>query len=449
MRRVLLSVVLLLLALVLQLTVLDRLPLPGGVAPDLVLLVVVALALSSGPVAGMLGGFCAGLALDIAPPSDHLIGAYALVFCLVGYCCGLVSAELDSTVLLPLAASALGAAGGAALYAAVGVILGNPDVTGSAVRHVLPVSVLYDVLLSPFVLYGVALASRLSARLAGAAAASGASLAGPQAGPRSPARQGGRTPRLRAAAARPRDGWIGGGWLAASAELARRPPSTVRLHLGGQRTAAAPARTGTAGRVPRMRFGAGRRGDAVLGSRLLGGGFFSELSNGGSRMPGPAGGRRLFTRRSRRSRGGSSSTAGAGWARFIRRPAWGYRGTGGTGSAPRRGSFGASTPRQGPGSAASPRRRTFRAAATPRRRTLSSGSPRRGAFSGGSSTRGSLGSGSPRRGAFGGGPRRLRTLRKATLRGGGLGRGRSTLGRVRGGRLSAWRTGHKRSGGYR
>src|SRR6202043_4119673 len=97
----------------------------------------------------------------------------ALVFCQVGYCCGLVSAELESTVLLPLGASGLGAAGGAGLYAGVGVILGNPDVTGSAVRHVLPVSVLYDVLLSPFVLYGVALATRLTARIAGAADAAG------------------------------------------------------------------------------------------------------------------------------------------------------------------------------------------------------------------------------------------------------------------------------------
>ena len=142
MRRVLLSVLLVLAALVLQLTVLDRAPLPGGVAPDLVLLVVVALALSSGPMPGLITGFCAGLALDIAPPANHLIGVYALVFCLVGYCCGLVSAELDSSVLLPLAASALGAAGGAALYAVVGVFLGNPDVTGQSVRHVLPLSVL-------------------------------------------------------------------------------------------------------------------------------------------------------------------------------------------------------------------------------------------------------------------------------------------------------------------
>jgi rod shape-determining protein MreD len=409
MRRALLSVLLLLGALVLQLTVVNRLPLPGGVSPDLVLLVVVALALSSSPMAGLISGFCAGLALDIAPPSDHLIGLYALVFCLVGYCCGLVSAELDSSVLLPLAASALGAAGGAGLYAAAGVILGSPDVTGVAVRHVLPLSVLYDVLLSPFVLYGVALASRLSARMTGAAQPSGEAVA------RQPAalRQGGRGFRPRPAAASPRDGWIGGGgWLAASAELARRPPATVRLHLGGQRTAAVPARTGTGTGAPRLRFGAGRRGDAVLGSRLLGGGFFSELGNGGRGLPGASGGRRLFTRRSRR--GGAT--------------------------------FSASTPHP----------RTL-SPGSPRRRTLSPGSPRRGAFGGGSSARGWLGKASTRRATAGGGPRRLRSLRtfrtfrtfrKVAFRGGSPGRG--ALGRVRGGRSPAWRRiGRNRSGGYR
>jgi rod shape-determining protein MreD len=421
MRRALLSVAALLAALVLQLTVVNRLPLPGGVSPDLVLLVVVALALSSGPMAGMISGFCAGLALDIAPPSDHLIGLYALVFCLAGYCCGLVSAQLDSSVLLPLAASALGAAGGAGLYAAAGVILGSPDVTGPAVRHVLPLSVLYDVLLSPFVLYGVALATRLTARMAGAVDAAGEAVAGRPAAPR----QGSRGFRLRPAAASPRDGWIGGGgWLAASAELARRPPATVRLHLGGQRTAAAPARTGAGTGAPRVRFGAGRRGDAVLGSRLLGGGFFSELANGGRGMLGLSGGRRLFTRRSRR---GGASAAGAAWARFIRRPAWGYRGAGGAGSVPRRGSFSAGPARKSPASAASPRRGTFRVT-TPRRRSLSTGSPRRG--------------------AFGGGPRTLRTFRKTAFRGGSQGRG--ALGRVRGGRSPAWRRiGRRRSGGYR
>ena len=128
MRRLLLSVLLVLAAVVLQLTVLDRLPLPGDVSPDLVLLVVVALALSSGPMAGMITGFLAGLALDIAPPSDHLVGVYALVFCLVGYFCGRIAADLESTVLLPLAASAAGAAAGAALYAGLGLLLDRKSV---------------------------------------------------------------------------------------------------------------------------------------------------------------------------------------------------------------------------------------------------------------------------------------------------------------------------------
>jgi rod shape-determining protein MreD len=86
MRRAVLSALLVAAALVLQLTVVNRLALPGGGTPDLVLLVVVALGLAGGPVAGALTGFCAGLSLDIAPPASQLIGQYALVFCVVGYC---------------------------------------------------------------------------------------------------------------------------------------------------------------------------------------------------------------------------------------------------------------------------------------------------------------------------------------------------------------------------
>ena len=511
MRRFLLPVVLLLAALVVQLTVFDRLPLPGGVAPDLVLLVVVALALNSGPMTGMICGFCAGLALDIAPPSGHLIGVYALVFCLLGYLCGMVSAELESSVLLPLAASAIGAAAGAALYATVGVVLGNPDVTSPAVRHVLPLSVLYDVLLSPFVLFGVALAYRLAARLAGAARLSREpAAAGATAGLGTPALPAGRTPRLRAAAARPRDGWIGGGgWLAASAELARTRPTAVRLHFGGTRTAATPARSkaartaggvarlrfggtrtaatparskpaggvarlrfggtrttvaparsravGTGSGTARLRFGAGRRGDAMIGSRLLGGGLVGEFGDGGRGLPGLSAGPRLFSRRNRAGR--------TGWARFGRRPSWGSGGAGAASSAARRGSFNGAAPSKSPASAAAPRRGTF-SGSTAQRRSLSKAAPRRGTFSGGSPAKGSFGAGSSPRGSFGGGspagsgafgsPRRMRSLRRATFRGGtrgggarggGLGRA-GAFGRSRRGRSSIWRIGRKRSGGH-
>ena len=136
-------------ALVLQATVLDLLPLPGDIAPDLVLLVVVALALSSGPLPGLVTGFAAGLALDLAPPASHAIGAYALVFCLVGYVCGRAAGEIDKSAVLPFAAMALGALAGSILYAVVGVTFGEPGVTWAAARNVLPLSVAYDVLLGP------------------------------------------------------------------------------------------------------------------------------------------------------------------------------------------------------------------------------------------------------------------------------------------------------------
>jgi len=86
--RILLSVTLVVVALVVQVSVLARLQLPGAV-PDLVLLTVVGLALVYGPVSGSLIGFGAGLLADLAPPADHAAGRYALVLCVIGYLAGL------------------------------------------------------------------------------------------------------------------------------------------------------------------------------------------------------------------------------------------------------------------------------------------------------------------------------------------------------------------------
>jgi rod shape-determining protein MreD len=76
-RRAALAAALLLLAILIQVTLVNSLPWPGAAGPDLVLVAVVALALTGGPLEGMLAGFCAGLALDVAPPATHLIGQYA------------------------------------------------------------------------------------------------------------------------------------------------------------------------------------------------------------------------------------------------------------------------------------------------------------------------------------------------------------------------------------
>jgi rod shape-determining protein MreD len=156
-RRAVAIPVALLLALLLQLTIVNRAPLPGNAAPDLVLLVVTATGATTGPLAGLLAGFFGGLALDVAPPGGHLAGEYALVFCLAGFACGRLRAVVDAreehASITSLTVMAIGAAGGEAAKVALGMMLSDPEVTGPAVKHVLPGAILYDLLLCPFVLW--------------------------------------------------------------------------------------------------------------------------------------------------------------------------------------------------------------------------------------------------------------------------------------------------------
>jgi rod shape-determining protein MreD len=152
----------LLVAVVAQLTVVNRLPLPGGNPPDLVLLLVTAVAVLAPPPTGALAGFAGGLALDVAPPQAHYAGEYALVFCLTGYAAGRAGAaaragsgerSLATSLIVMAAATTAGEAGKAAL----GLLLSDPHVTGPAIRHVLPGAVLADLLLTPVTLWLVTL----------------------------------------------------------------------------------------------------------------------------------------------------------------------------------------------------------------------------------------------------------------------------------------------------
>ena len=157
-------------AVVVQLTIVDRIAFPGGTGPDVVLLAVAALALASGPLTGTLIGFWGGLALDVAPPGSHFVGQNALVFCLIGYLCGLAAdvpnsegaPEQGHTALFEIVVTAAGAVCGEALASLLGAMLSDPRVTWSAISHVLPVAAAYDVLLCPFVLYAAAAALRLA-----------------------------------------------------------------------------------------------------------------------------------------------------------------------------------------------------------------------------------------------------------------------------------------------
>ena len=159
--RVALTAVLVVVAIALQVTFLSRLPLPGA-TPDLVLLVVVATALSGGPTVGLLTGFAAGLAVDLVPPADHEVGRWAFVLTVVGYLAGLAQAETRRSAFVPLAVVAAAAAGSVLLYAALGALLDDPNVTWSAVTGLLPTAVVYDVVLSAFAVPAVlALSGRL------------------------------------------------------------------------------------------------------------------------------------------------------------------------------------------------------------------------------------------------------------------------------------------------
>ena len=148
MRRFLLGAVTVLTALLVQSTVLARLPLPGGV-PDLLLVLVVAFALVEGPLSGTVTGFVTGLLADLG--SAHALGRSALAYALVGYLAGLLQDDRPRSPLLPVVAVAAAAVGAVATYALEGLLLGDPRITGPAFWRSLGGTVTYSVLLTPLV----------------------------------------------------------------------------------------------------------------------------------------------------------------------------------------------------------------------------------------------------------------------------------------------------------
>ncbi len=165
-RLLLVGAVAVLIALVVQSTVLARLPLPAG-APDLLLVLVVALALAQGSLAGTVTGFVTGLLADLG--ADHELGRLAVVYTLVGYLAGSVRpgpvrGEAVRSLLLACVVVALAAAGGITLYAAEGLLLGDPRITGAAYLDALTGTVPYSVVLSLLVVPVVGSAVRRADR---------------------------------------------------------------------------------------------------------------------------------------------------------------------------------------------------------------------------------------------------------------------------------------------
>lgn len=155
MRRPVFHAALLVTAYLIGVTVFNRLPLPSA-RPDLLLVVVVALALVEGPLRGTVLGFGAGLLADLATPADHTVGRLALAYAVVGYLAGLLEDVEERSAIAPMVIVGVATVGAVLLYAAVGGIVGDARVTWAAIRGTLPLTVLYDVVLSPFVVPFVA-----------------------------------------------------------------------------------------------------------------------------------------------------------------------------------------------------------------------------------------------------------------------------------------------------
>ena len=249
-------------AVVIQLTVVNRLPLPGAAAPDLVLLLVTAIAVTTSPLSGAVTGFAGGLALDVAPPAAHYAGEYALVFCLAGY----AAARVNSAIINmnggerdPIAAftvMAAAAAAGEAGKAALGMLLSDPDVTGAVVARVLPGAILYDLLLAPLAFWLVSRVTRAAAVEHGAGARPRAwSSAAASAWPRSSGRRRSAPPRICGSPARER--------TYGKQSPARRVP---RLRLAG--TGETYRKQSPARRDPKLRLSGARSGPASERLRL-------------------------------------------------------------------------------------------------------------------------------------------------------------------------------------
>lgn len=146
--RFVLGVVSVVTAVLLQVTVIGRLPLPGA-EPDLVLVLVVAFAFAEGPMSGLATGWSAGLLADAL--SDHQLGRLALAYAVAGYVTGMVQDSSERSTLQPFVAVALGAVTALACFVGVGILLGDPRVTLYATFRSLVSSVPYDVVLTPFV----------------------------------------------------------------------------------------------------------------------------------------------------------------------------------------------------------------------------------------------------------------------------------------------------------
>jgi rod shape-determining protein MreD len=160
-QRIALRVAIVISVVLVQVCIINRMRLPLG-GPDLLVVVVVAFALVGGSQRGAVLGFFAGLMADVMPPTYHFAGELAFAYTVIGYLAGMLEAGEESSVLTIIGVVAGASVGVVVLYAGLGDLLGNARITADATLHALAGTVVYDVVLAPFV---VPLVSAMARRL--------------------------------------------------------------------------------------------------------------------------------------------------------------------------------------------------------------------------------------------------------------------------------------------
>jgi rod shape-determining protein MreD len=143
-----------LIAVIVELTLLARLGLPGA-TPDLVVVTIVALALAYGPLPGALAGFSAGILIGLAPPSDGILGVQAIIFTLVGLVTGAVVEPRDRSVPVIVGMVSLSTGGVVLLNALFLAVLTGNRVVWENVPELTLTAALYGLILAPLVVPGI------------------------------------------------------------------------------------------------------------------------------------------------------------------------------------------------------------------------------------------------------------------------------------------------------
>jgi len=134
-------------ALIIDLSVLSRIRVAGTMA-DLMLLLAIAAGITGGPMRGAVVGFISGMSVDLFLQTP--LGLSALVFCIVGYAVGTAeSGILRSSWWIPVLTAFVASVAGELVFAVMGSVVGDTHLDMSRLLLVIVIVGAMNALLAP------------------------------------------------------------------------------------------------------------------------------------------------------------------------------------------------------------------------------------------------------------------------------------------------------------